>query len=473
MKLLITIFSFEWIQLKRQPTQLWALFVFMLVGLYAIYSGSAVTQRQRVVIDTLSKQYEQDYALTLKKFADTLTPETKAQAAFAGLPQMINFRIPPLATDPPSPLAALSVGQRDINPYYQKVKSNVSFLDNQNVEISNPSTLFAGNFDLSFVLIYLLPLLIITLCYGSYAEEREQGTYALLSIQALSIEKVMLYKLLFRGTVVLVVVLLLCTAGFLATAATDGIFQWLYLTVVYLFFWLSVCYFFVQTKSSSIITALKLVAVWLFFLILLPSLSNTYLSLTHPIPLRADLASFERHISEEVWTMKPAELAAAFDKHNPQYRASINPAKDSTSSGPRFIVGYYDMLERKVGAFAKKLHATLDSRSIMARKLASANPSMTLQYLYNATARTGRADYQDFEKQISSFQKKWKHHLYTKQLWEKNFSQQELKKLLKFEMTVQPRTAEVLKGSLAIWSGVFLFLLLGLSKSNVIRKPKN
>lgn len=460
MNLFKTIFHFEWIQLKRQYTQICALALFMVIGCYAINSGSSIIAHQKTVIDTLKQQYNRDYALTIKKFTDTLTPETKAQAANAGLPQMINFRIPPIAINEPNGMASLAIGQRDVNPYYQKVKSNVNFLDNENVELSNPSILFAGNFDLSFVLIYLLPLLIITLCYNSYAEEKEQGTYALLSIQSASILKIMIYKLLFRGAIVLIVVMVLNAIGFIVAGSTGaGALLWSYITLLYIAFWFVICYFFVQRKNNSIITALKLVGAWLFFLILLPSFSNAFLALTNPIPLRANLASFARHTSEEVWSTKPVILADSFNRNNPQYSSSINLAKDSTRSGERFIVGYYDLLERRVSRYANTINNELEKRNSSAKFLAKFNPSITMQYLYNGIAKSGRNDYQNFESQISNFQKKWKHHLYSKQLIGANFTKEELKNLPKFTQSYTSVTSEILKGSISLWLGLILFLL--------------
>ncbi len=465
--LLKTIFYFEWIQLKRQPAQWIALAGFVLISCYAIYTGNSVVRHQRTVIDTLERQYGSDYDLVIKRFTDTLTPQSKAQAAYAGLPQVLDYRIPPLAVNRPTSLASLSIGQRDIQPYYQKVKSKVDFLDHQNVELSNPSVLFAGNFDLSFVLIYLLPLLIIALCYNTHTEEKEQGTHALLSLQSGSMTRTLAYKLLFRMVVVLTVVLVVNIIGLAVAGITNvpdlmSALLWMYLSVLYASFWFAVCYCFLQLGKGSITTALSLTGVWMFFLVVLPSLSNSYLSLAHPVPLRADLASFQRRTSEQVWDMKPVVLVDSFNLHNPQYASSIDPAKDSTRTGERFIVGYYDLLERRVARYARGIQSEFAKRSSLAEDLASVNPGITMQYLFNDLARTGRKDHQHFEQQISLFQKKWKHHLYQKQLIGLNFKREELKDLPRFALASRAVDWGVLVHSLTIWAAMACFLLLGI-----------
>lgn len=465
MKLFNTICHFEWLQLKRQRTQVLSLVVFFLIGCYAIYSGRVTIQKQTTVLDTLQQQYHKDQTLALQKFTDTLTAESKAEAASAGMAAMINFRMPPLATAPPSGLAILSIGQRDVNPYYQKVKSAVNYLDQENVEISNPTKLFTGNFDLSFVLVYLLPLLIISLCYATYAEEKERGTYALLSIQSAKLHTVLNYKLLFRLGITLALVFLLNLVGFLfaskqAAISLSSVGLWLWLSLSYIIFWFAICYFFLQFKRSSIITALQLVSAWLFFLILLPSLTNSYLSLQHPAPLRASLASYQRQVSEEVWEMKPLALTDSFNRHHPQYNSTINLAKDSTRNGERFIAGYYDLTERKVGRVAKAIDLQLAEKQEMASKLAVINPSIQLQYLLNALAHTGRSDYQEFKEAVAGFQQRWKHLILRYQLSGTQFKAEELKQLPKFQLTPKTNYLSIGLGSLSLWVTTTLFLLI-------------
>ena len=49
----------------------------------------------------------------------------------------------------------------------------------QNGEVESPLNLMVGRFDLTFVVIYLLPLLVLALSFNVLSEEREQGTLAL------------------------------------------------------------------------------------------------------------------------------------------------------------------------------------------------------------------------------------------------------------------------------------------------------
>jgi ABC-2 type transport system permease protein len=97
--------------------------------------------------------------------------------------------------NPTENLAGLAIGQRDINSSIQV--NTIRGLEGQKYDsdIRNPFQLMMGNFDLSFVILYLFPLVIISLCYNLYSEEKENGTWALLKTQSKNTERYLLIKM--------------------------------------------------------------------------------------------------------------------------------------------------------------------------------------------------------------------------------------------------------------------------------------
>ena len=96
------------------------------------------------------------------------------------------------------------MGQTDLLPYCYDVSiqtNESSFL--QNGEIENPLNLLVGRFDLAFVVVYLLPLLILALSFNVLSGEREQGTLALTLSQPVSARGVVTAKLAFRAILVM------------------------------------------------------------------------------------------------------------------------------------------------------------------------------------------------------------------------------------------------------------------------------
>lgn len=470
MNLFKTIFLFEWLQFIRQPVLALSLLLFFSLGCYSIYSGKRMINRQLVVIDSLQQSYQQDYKKALAAFTDTSTAEKKAQSKYAGSAAVVNFRLPQNAVNYPKPFASLSIGLRDINSYYKRIKMNVSFLDTSNTEISNPAILYAGNFDLAFVLVFLLPLLVIAFTYNVLSQEKEQGTHALLLLKSQSLHQIIIYKLVFRFLLIALTVIALTIVGIVFSKAYQSSFSdiglWLFINIAWLFFWFALAYALVLLRKNSALSALYLLSAWLVFIIILPALSNIYISLKYPIPLRSDLASYERHIGEEIWEMNPKLLIDTFNQNNPKYLNSYDPAKDTVGHSTRFFAAYNDLKARKVLQQEALLNSKIQQGNEAMARLSVVNPVLKLQELLNRIARTGLADYRSFEQQTDKFQRKWKTFLYNHDLADQNLKPEDFSRFPLFKNSIAPIPfSSIFSGSLTLWLAGFIFLFIGFINS--------
>ena len=109
-------------------------------------------------------------------------------------PMTIGYRHPRLAIMDPSEFSFIATGQSDMYTHFKSptVYGNNFALDYS--EMINPVQLLFGNFDLSFVIIYILPLLIISFTFNILSKEKELGTLRLLSAQPLSMINWLLQK---------------------------------------------------------------------------------------------------------------------------------------------------------------------------------------------------------------------------------------------------------------------------------------
>ncbi|MCA6106178.1 ABC transporter permease [Bradyrhizobium cenepequi] len=108
---------------------------------------------------------------------------------------------------PNAPLAALAIGQSDMMPNYYRISylSKVQFM--YDTEIENPWNLLSGHFDLAFVIVFVLPLLVTTLGYNLLSAEREHGTLRMLCSQPLSVATLLTGKLVVRMLALLAIVI--------------------------------------------------------------------------------------------------------------------------------------------------------------------------------------------------------------------------------------------------------------------------
>ncbi|MEM1118960.1 MAG: hypothetical protein AAGJ18_00840 [Bacteroidota bacterium] len=201
MKNILHILNFEWKNLGRSATLKALLLVFLAAGIYGIYFGKFEIEKQEKRILTVQK-YEREKFDELLQWAtlDTTIAENKAKYEQAVSPTGVgwNKHFTYYVANEAPPLAGLCLGQRDLFPAYYGF--DVADLARQvNVgELANPMKLLTGNFDLSYVFVFLLPLLLIALFYDLYAAEKEGGTLSLLQAQSVSLNTILFSKGLLR-----------------------------------------------------------------------------------------------------------------------------------------------------------------------------------------------------------------------------------------------------------------------------------
>lgn len=412
MNLLKTIFQFEFRLLIRQKFALSLLAFFFLTATYSIFYGYHFTKKQLIAIDSLEQGYQQKYKEVVAGFtADTSTAEGKLKVTQAGIPSVIEYRNPLYAIHRPAALVPLAIGQRDLVPYYDVITRRRNFMQEPNAEISNPEMLAAGNFDLAYFMIYLLPLLAIALSYHTWSKEKEQQTDRLLAVQGNHFKRIMVYKLVFRFLVVALLAWLLSAIGFISAAFLSpfnltAAALWLLTISVYLFFWFAVCLFVINLGQNSAANALYLLGIWCFFLILLPSISNAFVRLSHPIPLKTDAAVALRESSEAIWAMPKQKLIDTFYFNNPKYR-HLKTAADTSENSTKRFAAYYDLLGRRMTKSIAGYNRYLQKQNDIAANLSWFNPATKTQYLLNSITETGLNDYLSYQNQVNDFQKTW------------------------------------------------------------------
>jgi ABC-2 type transport system permease protein len=215
MKTLLLISAREWKLLTRNYLQLAIIVLFAAAALYAVHYGNAVINRQSATIQYIRQQNALDQQQLIKGLdADTTTAKGLAAWEKAAYPSKVRFFLNYYAIDEPAPFARLSIGQRDVNAYYLQLNAQNLYLQLFRSEIANPRKLLAGNFDLSFVIIYLLPLLIIAFTYNLLSDEQERGTLPLLRIQPVPLHHIILCKLFFWVGITMALLLFISCIAF-------------------------------------------------------------------------------------------------------------------------------------------------------------------------------------------------------------------------------------------------------------------
>ncbi|AMQ01763.1 hypothetical protein AY601_4945 [Pedobacter cryoconitis] len=480
MQLFLLIFRFEWRQFLRQPVQLLLLLFFLLMSVYSLYNGQSFVQKQLTGLDTLTNNQQANLQELISRFhTDTTTAQGKILAQQAGLPKVVEFKAPPIATNPPQALAALAIGQRDLLPYFDIISSKRDILTPPNAEIANPEKLASGNFDFSFVLIYLFPLLIIILSYDLFSREAEQQTDRLLAVQSGAINRILRHKILFRLLLISLLTNMLSIIGFFIHPAAAAlhlpdVLLWILVTNTYLIFWFAVCWLMIILRKSSQLNALILIGIWLLLTLILPAITNKFAGLKYPMPLRTELVSNQRQTMTHTWEMPIPQLLKEFYQNNPQY-LSLKTDGDTARYGNKRFVAYYDLLGRRMNKNVMEYTTAAAKHNAWLSQMAWLNPVAQMQALLNATAQTGLSDYLYYQNQTSLFQNQWVKLINGYLLSNKKLSLIEVQNLPAFHPAKdQTRTSRILVNTLSIWLAILLTLLIARQIANQIAfKRKN
>ena len=313
--------------------------------------------------------------------------------------------------NPSNPLAGLSIGQADVNPVVKRITIKTFEAQKYDTDLVNPMNLQSGNLDLSFVLIYLLPLLAIVLTFNVISEETETGTWRLVAIQAKSKSGFILAKLSIRLLLLCsVVVVLFAIAKLVLDIPINTNFLLLFvLTLLYVTFWFALSFFVISFKRSSGFNALLLLSIWLVMIILLPAGINAYVSSKYPVPEALSTAIAQRDGYHTKWDTDKLATLKKFYAHYPQFEEYGYPTEGFN------WLWYYAMQQMGDDDSRKEraaLLAKIKLREQTSRSMASLLPNMHVQLAFNQLAGTSSEQHIDFLNATEAFHEKLRLYFY-------------------------------------------------------------
>ena len=367
----------------------------VLFGIYGFYHGSQVIERQQKTI-SLVPQVQKEHIQTVVEHGTGKTAGSTAYYPFF------------YTTNPASPWAKFSIGQRDINPFSLKVK--ILAIEGQlyDSELTNPLTLLVGNLDASFVFIFLFPLLIIAFTYNTISEEQENGVWKIVRTTTESINSAIINKLLVRLIVILGTsfLLLLVAILYLQLPFSYPTFQLGAVLLLYVVFWFMVAVLVISLGKDSSFNATTLVSIWIFLCILFPGIANVVINNSVPVPEAAETTIKQREGYHEKWDLPKKPTMEKFYALYPQYRKYPIP-DDQYSPGWYYAMQLSGDLE-SAGSSAK-LFEKLDQRQELSENIAGLNPVIAAQQLLNKIANT------DLSSHIRYLQSVKEHHRHVRE----------------------------------------------------------
>ena len=404
MKVFKSILFLELKVLLRSSIFKYAVVFFLIIGGYSIFVGKALINEQVATIENAKALNAEKF----EKLKSTINQDT--------LPNVVGNRLSRLVYNKPTSLAALSIGQSDLLPFFIDLKYFALTRQILIAQPTNPEKLLVGNIDLSFVFIQLLPLFMIALGYNLLASEKETGTLSILLSFPITKMQLITYRVFFRIliSVLLAFFLIASAAVIIKIPFNYSICNWTFFIFCYILFWglvLFVANFLIESSSSVAIT---LLAVWLFLVVLVPTGVNIYISAKYPSTSKSDLTQAIRHEYEEIWQRYDDpqyrfQIAEQFGQKYPAYRSDT-----SYNWSDKYMLAQFDNYDQILDPYFVKYKSDISNRDRIVSSVSFLNPVMFVQNSLNKIAKTDIQSYLIYQEEIKSYHSELKKFFYLK-----------------------------------------------------------
>jgi len=419
------IYTLEFKLFFRNKSTWMGILVLLITGFASLYFGHTFIERQKNVIAKAASLQQENTKNNIHHFGDELG--------------LLMFHNKFSVANIPNQWASFANGQRDVNPYLISV--TILGLEGQiyDTDINNPVSLLMGNMDLSFVFIFLFPLIIIAFGYNIFSAERENGTWPLLRAQTDKPFILIWRKLLVRMITIFAVALILLASAilFLQLPLNLNLLSIAAILFLYLLFWFALVMLVVSFFKSSNFNASALVACWVLFCVVIPGALNLALSHFYPIPEALQNVVNQREGYHEKWDMEKDRSLKPFYNHYPQYKKYPFPEEKSFS-----WYWYFAMQQQgddEAAGSKKSVSDKLDARASFTKIASYFVPSIQTQLFINNIAGSDLNQHLQFQQEVRRYHEELRLHFYPSIFQELDVTQSGIEKfgLKKYDQNTQ------------------------------------
>jgi ABC-2 type transport system permease protein len=361
---------------------------------------------------------------------------------------------------PPEPMAAVSIGQSDLHPFYARVTIRTKPAVLNNDEIENPLALLNGRFDLAFVLVFCWPLLALPLAYNLISEERESGTLRLVLSQPVSMRAVVLAKVCVRGGFLVTLTLAAVIVSLAFTGSVEmsqlpvlGVLCLLIAVTGLLWFGVACAVNVIGWRSSM--NAMVLAGIWLGWVLVLPSATNLIISAVVPVPSRVELVTQMREATNAASGDVARLVAYYYEEHPEMAPPQATPDRTAVRS-----VTIQEEAERRVQPVLEAFEAHVARQQTIADRCRYLSPAMLLQDAMNELAGTTTGRYRCFMSQVTDYHAAWRAYFHPRIFAHVTLTAADYQQFPRFTYQPEPTTTVLRRALVSIAAVALLGLAL-------------
>lgn len=384
-------------QFFQNKVYLFALLLLFLLGILALHTGATFLEKNTQLMQDATEYQEQ-----------SIQKNTAHENHIGSTLYYVKFHL----FNEPSKLTALNIGMRDFTPSVKGVTIRNLEEQKYNTDFYNPTSAQAGNFDFSFVLIFLFPLIIIAISFTILSQEKESGTLKLVSLQSGNIKRILDTKLFIRFLAICTIYfLLLLLAKLWIGIPFDRSFNlFILLGFLYIVFWFALCRLIISFNKSTSYNALALILIWIGLNFIIPMVSFVLIQQIYPIKEALQTVIEQRDGYHNKWDEPQKKAIDNFYKHYPQFKT-----RDTSSINDFNWKWYYAMqhladvesMESSI-AYQDKIKA----RNNTAKQIGYFIPSLHTLTLSSELALSDQKNILAYENRLKEFHQDKRLHFY-------------------------------------------------------------
>lgn len=398
------VLRFEWRRVTRAPLRLSSVAVLMVAGGLSLWFGHSHVASWRTALEEgrAAARAEREQARGWLESGRRSPPERPWMDL--GRARWIDVHSGAFAASEPSPLAIFCIGISDARGYGMGLWRLSSPHDQElRPEVANPEKLVMGGFDLAFVLVTFLPLVLILLTFDIAGWEREQGLAGLVVLHAGAPWRWVAARVGAQGLFASACVALLWVVGGLAGGGLGARpAMWaagLALSLLYLLLWCGVVAVVLARGRQASLNALVLIVAWVAITIVAPAVAGLVRAPSDRLEVEV-----ARALRDDVYApaaRDPEEDAERAYRLFPRLRDSAY-----ARSGTRDPDRDRRLRDVRIHESTSRLTGRLDAAEVERERAALAtawiNPAWALQHGLSVLAGTESSSHRLFREEVRS-----------------------------------------------------------------------
>ena len=411
----LALIRFDLRALLRERGTLLLLAAALLLAWYGLFEGARFQQHAQaasqaaVAQEATARTAARD--LAARYFAQPDAPE------FAGL---LYYRTPVdvrgyafrehvgFAVMPALPGAALAIGLADIQPAYVRVRAESMASVRTATDIDHPARLASGRYDLMFFLVYLWPLILLTLSASVLTQDRESLRLRSLLLQGVGTARILFVQAGVRVLLATILLILGVAGAALLSGAVpfDGagagaLAQWAGLVLLYSAFWGCVGIAVCACCANRMSAAFAGFGLWLLFAIVLPAALDAVTRIAAPVPPRERYVQAMRDALDQVNAGQAGSLARFYDSH-PEWKPRRTAPGEVASSVSRLHRA--EETERLMAGVEREFARAEHARAAFFTRMSVLSPVSLANAAFADAAGTDRARHRRFIEDVARHQ---------------------------------------------------------------------